>query len=128
MFDKDKLESAFNVTVKYGFCSDCRWEFDSEKCHQFDCYENSVKIIREAIDFVLNNEPVKHGYIVIKPRVIGGFVNHKCPNPQCKHEWQTDEKVKISEMLCSECGKVLAHNYQSYCPYCGAKLDGESND
>ena len=72
-------------------------------------------------------EPVKHGYIVIKPRVIGGFVNHKCPNPQCKHEWQTDERVKTLEVLCSECGKVLAHNYQSYCQYCGAKMDGERN-
>ena len=45
-----KLQCAFNVVVKYGFCGDCRWKFDSKQCHECDCYENGVKRIREALD------------------------------------------------------------------------------
>ena len=111
MFDKDKLESAFNVAVKYGFCSDCRWEFDSEKCHQFDCYENSVKIIREAIDFALNNEPVKHGHWYNRG---GRFRCTVC-----------DTKAYLKDV-----GGTggWSHEYiqqkSPYCPNCGAKMDG----
>ena len=45
-----KLQCAFNVVVKYGFCADCRWKLDSEQCHKCDCYENGVKRIREALE------------------------------------------------------------------------------
>ena len=102
MFDKDKLESAFNVVVKYGFCSDCRWEFDSEKCHQFDCYENSVKIIRETIDFAINNG-VKHGRWLINS---DGYY------PYC------------SECKCEPDGRKMS----KYCPHCGVKMDGDKFD
>lgn len=45
-----ELQYAFNVVVKYGYCADCRREFDSKQCHEYDCYENSVKRIREALE------------------------------------------------------------------------------
>lgn len=45
-----KLQCAFNTVVKYGFCGTCRWEFDSKQCHAYDCYENGVKRIREALE------------------------------------------------------------------------------
>lgn len=46
----NKLQSAFNMVVKYGFCEKCRWELDSEQCHFCDCYQNGVKRIREALE------------------------------------------------------------------------------
>ena len=46
----NKLQSAFNMVVKYGFCGKCRWELDSEQCHFCDCYQNGVKRIREALE------------------------------------------------------------------------------
>lgn len=105
-------------------CWDC---VHCEICADINGFSQHVSDVSKCNNFMDKSdfEIVRHGYIVIKPRVIGGFVNYTCPNPQCKHEWQTDERVEISEVLCSECGKVLAHNYQNYCPNCGAKMDGE---
>lgn len=78
------------------------------------------KIIDDAP--TIEAEPVRHGYIVKKKRVIGRIEHHKCP--ECSHTWQKDKRCKIDEWLCSECGKVLAHNYTNYCPNCGAKMVG----
>lgn len=81
------------------------------------------KIIDDAP--TIDAEPVRHGHIVKKKRVIGGVEHHKCP--ECSHTWQKDKRCQIDEWICSECGKVLAHNYTNYCPHCGAKMDLKDN-
>ena len=43
-------ERAFNIAIKYGFCSDCRFGLDKSHCHEYDCYESAVKIIRDALE------------------------------------------------------------------------------
>lgn len=56
MSDKNELERAFNIVIRYGFCGDCRWFCDSEECHRYDCYRNGVKPIKEAIDMVVKEK------------------------------------------------------------------------
>lgn len=45
-----KYDIAFNIVVKYGFCSDCRLCGNVKECHKRDCYDN-VKLLREAVEF-----------------------------------------------------------------------------
>lgn len=49
MATEQQKQAAFNIVVKYGFCGDCRWTLDDKHCHECDCYQNGVKIIREVI-------------------------------------------------------------------------------
>lgn len=43
-------ERAFNIAIKYGFCCDFRLGMDRSHCHEYDCYQNAVKVIRDALE------------------------------------------------------------------------------
>ena len=46
----EAYERAFNISIKYGFCSDCAWGLDKGHCHECDCYQNAVKVIRDTLE------------------------------------------------------------------------------
>lgn len=46
---RKKLQEAFNIVVKYGFCSDCVQKYDGTLCRQCDCFQNGVDVIRQAL-------------------------------------------------------------------------------
>lgn len=87
-----------------------------------DGYTDVLLAVEVERSPTIEAEPVRHGHIIMKKRVIGGFKHYKCP--ECSHVWQKDERHKTDELFCSECGKVLADNYINFCPQCGAKMDG----
>lgn len=116
LIDADKVLAEFPV----------RRNHHDEK-HSNMHFINGIETVMEYLDeiadtFPIEAEYVRHGYIVKKKRVIGRVEHHKCP--ECSHTWQKDKRCKIDEWLCSECNKVLAHNYTNFCPNCGAKMDG----
>lgn len=41
----EQLTTAYNIAIKYGFCGDCRWVHDNDKCHKYNCYVNAVSVI-----------------------------------------------------------------------------------
>ena len=49
MTSEQRKQAAFDLVVKYGFCGDCKWILDDSHCHECDCYQNGVKVIREAM-------------------------------------------------------------------------------
>lgn len=53
-----KLQSAFNVVVKYGFCGECRYNLDSIYCEGTMCYKD-VNLIRDALEVFSEMEEEK---------------------------------------------------------------------
>lgn len=82
-------EEAFNVVVKYGFCGNCRWIFESKHCIKYDCYQR-VKFIKKALEKRIPEEPV----IVTKQNV--NFA--QCPD--CG-------RVLFSDKYCGDCGQAI---------------------
>lgn len=48
-YTKEQRDAAFQIVVKYGFCGDCRWKFESKNCVKCDCYQNAVKVIKDIM-------------------------------------------------------------------------------
>lgn len=104
---EEKLKFAFNVVVKYGFCGDCRWTFNSDKCHEFDCYQNGVAIIKQALEKQIPKRTI-----------------YKHTNTRYTHLG----RVRHDQFRCCNCGLtkefVDGHTSQyKFCPQCGLKID-----
>lgn len=89
---ENKYESAFNVAIRYGFCGDCRKKLDHKRCEGFDCYENSVKVIAEALEKQIPKKP-----IMVKDRAETYYICSEC-------EMEVD---KFDDNYCSDCGQKL---------------------
>ena len=73
--------------------------------------------------------PVAHGKWNYVHRHHGGFRTYV--GVDCSGETHTitvDERVEIDEPYCSVCGKWNESAWLSYCPNCGAKMEGGADD
>lgn len=51
LIDADELKKkSSNIAIKNGFCSDCRFGLGRSHCHECDCYQSAVKVIRDALE------------------------------------------------------------------------------
>ena len=72
--------------------------------------------------------PVVHGRWIIKHKHRGGFHRYTGIDDMGEqHTITVDERVEYDDRYCSECGKQSADNFLTYCPNCGAKMDGGTN-
>ena len=72
--------------------------------------------------------PVRHGRWIIKHKHRGGFHRYTGIDDMGEqHTITVDERVEYDDRYCSECGKQSADNFLTYCPNCGAKMDGGTN-
>ena len=89
---ENKYESAFNVAIRYGFCGDCRKKLSHDSCEGYDCYDNSVTVIADALEKQIPKKP-----IMIKDTAETYYI---CP--EC--EWGVD---RFDDNYCSDCGQKL---------------------
>lgn len=89
---ENKYASAFNVAIRYGFCSDCRKTLSHDSCEGYDCYNNSVKVIADALEKQIPKKPIMRKDVA--------ETYYICP--EC--EWEVD---KFDDNYCSDCGQKL---------------------
>ena len=72
--------------------------------------------------------PVRHGRWIIKHKHRGGFHRYTGIDDMGEqHTITVDERIEYDDRYCSECGKQSADNFLTYCPNCGARMDGDSD-
>ena len=132
-----RAEEAFNVVVKYGFCGDCRWDFEDEHCMKCYCYQ-SVKFIKEALETISELEKrgitvdVINEYKTFEDECVSkGFSFKSLLEAREKQIPKKPEKEAEENLICPLCGSFLGYElecreepYQcNYCAGCGQAID-----
>lgn len=102
---KSKYNAAFNIAIKYGFCSDCRWAFESKECMSCDCYENAVSAIRQAIMKQIPKAPRVED-INNRRR----YLCDRCANVLYECDDKLDLTVADEIKYCKHCGQAIDWN------------------
>ena len=58
---------------------------------------------------------------------VANYLVNKGYRKQSEGEWKTEDTILGKCCVCSVCGSCPTMEYK-YCPYCGAKMKGESDD
>ena len=86
-----------------------------------DCIANEILNL-PTVDVA----PVVHGKWNYVHRHRGGFRTYVGVDRSGEtHTITVDERMEIDEPYCSVCGKWNESTWLSYCPNCGAKMEGE---
>lgn len=113
---------AYFICEKQGRC--CPHEF-------YDSIEQAITDSEDGVpcDHLIEVAPVRHGRWIMKHKHRGGFRRYTGIDDMGEqHTITVDERVEYDDRYCSECGKQSADNFLTYCPNCGAKMDGDDGD
>ena len=92
-----------------------------------EIYEKDIHALKVAIEFLKNTAPVKHGTWAEKKYSRMKWLPDESDDI-------TEDEVEIEDMIeqkCSVCQrwemKFASHIELNFCPYCGARMDGDKN-
>ena len=118
--DREALEVALNHRLNFLMAENDEYD------HYTSGFDEAVTRVENfpAADVA----PVRHGRWIIKHKHRGGFHRYTGIDDMGEqHTITVDERVEYDDRYCSECGKQSADNFLTYCPNCGAKMDGGTN-
>lgn len=102
-----KYQVAFDIAVRYGFCGDCQWIFESERCKQCDCYVRSVNVIKDAIYKQIPQQPISSkDWCISNMRSIYDSDPFQWYCPNCNSIIGVDGQASFTDHCC-DCGQAL---------------------
>lgn len=106
---KSKYNAAFNIAIRYGFCSDCRWAFESKECMACDCYVNAVSLIKQAIVKQIDTdaEQIVRGTWIMRG---GKRYCSVCGDRACVTRDTDDFWYTVGTKFCPNCGTKMDTN------------------
>lgn len=119
---------AFLKCIEERYCLPCKEAGrDHNGCKCRACWVDDM--CGEVIDAPADDvAPVVHGRWIIKHKNRGGFHRYTGIDDMGEqHTITVDERIEYDDRYCSECGKQSADNFLTYCPNCGARMDGDSD-
>lgn len=130
------IERDIAVTIADYAIDEHPYDKKPEKPETFSEYNQGW---HDACDYIRNTldeeaecadvAPVRHGRWVWKHRHYGGFHKYTGVDEHgVSHTITVDDRCETEEPYCPYCGKWNESVFRSYCPNCGAKMDGGDNN
>ena len=107
-----------------------RNEGEKAASHLWGAYTNVVFLIEDAPTVIHLCEVCKHRHNTWDSETCDGCTGRECnfnPIDHVRHSKWAKAYNRGTTVYCKRCHRTSEHKY-NYCPNCGAKMDGESDE